>query len=429
MGDQPLTIDGLKGRGSYKADTWQAKATTGRASWRGFSVRAAQVDGDLDSSHLKLTSLLSLAKGSLNLTVSTERRKGAPCVFTGSLADSAGHEDHIAGSYDGASDMALVSQLNGKANLFEFSSNFPSLAARLPESLQIRRFPDVAVKDLSFGMGRAATDWKVGSLQLRSPADITMPMDGHPLVIDGLTGQGGFDGKTWRLSGVAGQTLGGRFEVDGLYEDGVLRQSALAIKSFRMKQISPWFRDPQAPIGEAILSMDYRGAIGAKASALTGSGSVHMENAPLVKVPLLDETYTFFSALGGVKRTGAGSMEASFSATRGVLAISHFSARGDAIAVTATGKIDLIQRNVSGRAKGNLRGVVGVVTRPLSGTLEMKVSGPLDRVRVQPIGPVGGVGEGISGAAKATGNVLREGVTAPVKLFDWFKKETTKPTP
>ena len=91
---------------------------------------------------------------------------------------------------------------------------------------------------------------------------------------------------------MAGQTLGGRFEVDGLYEGGALRQSTMAIKSFRMKQISPWFSDPQAPIGEAILSMDYRGAIGDKASALTGSGNVHLENAPLVKVPLLDTVIT-----------------------------------------------------------------------------------------------------------------------------------------
>jgi hypothetical protein len=102
-------------------------------------------------------------------------------------------------------------------------------------------------------------------------------------------------------------------------------------------------------------------------------------------------------------------------------------ANGGAVTVTATGTIDLVQRKVDAHATGNLRGVVGVVTSPLSQTLEMEVSGPLDQIRVRSVGPVAIVGSGISDAAKATGNVLKEGVTLPLKALDWLKGGSEPP--
>jgi len=51
--------------------------------------------------------------------------------------------------------------------------------------------------------------------------------------------------------------------------------------------------DEAAPnsIGEAILALDYRGSIGSDVTQFTGTGNIRMENAPIVGVPLLDETY------------------------------------------------------------------------------------------------------------------------------------------
>ena len=91
--------------------------------------------------------------------------------------------------------------------------------------------------------------------------------------------------------------------------------------------------------------------------------------------------------------------------------------------MTATGTLDLVQRNVSARAHGNLGGVAGLATFAVARTIQMEVSGPLDHVRVQPVGPLRTLGGGVSHAAKTTGDVLRTGVTMPFKVFDLFKDD------
>jgi multidrug efflux pump subunit AcrB len=60
--------------------------------------------------------------------------------------------------------------------------------------------------------------------------------------------------------------------------------------------------------------------------------------------------------------------------------------------------IDLKQRKVDGRARGNIRGILGLATTPLSRALEMQVSGPLNNIRVRPLG-FGGI---LSGAVTGT---------------------------
>jgi hypothetical protein len=156
---------------------------------------------------------------------------------------------------------------------------------------------------------------------------------------------------------------------------------------------------------------------------LTGSGTVQVENAPLVKVPLLDQTYDLFSAFtAGVKRSGTGELKSTFTAADGVFTIPDFAAKGDSVSVTAKGKLDLVRREISARAWGNLRGVAGIATLAVSRTLEMKVSGPLDQIRVQPVGAVKAVEGTVTGAAKA----LETGVALPFKMFDWLKSDPPK---
>ena len=96
------------------------------------------------------------------------------------------------------------------------------------------------------------------------------------------------------LTGVSGQSLGGRFSVDGLY-DGALRQSTLSVTKLRLAELSSWKDDAQGSFADAVLSLDYRGTLGAEPAQLTGSGTIQMEDAPLVKVPLLDQTATLYS--------------------------------------------------------------------------------------------------------------------------------------
>jgi hypothetical protein len=289
--------------------------------------------------------------------------------------------------------------------------------------VRLRTFPDLSVKDFAVTVGGKSPIWSLGAVQLRSAADLTVDVTGKPLVIDQLTGSASFDGRAWRLTKVSGQSLGGNFVLDGIFEMGTLRQSTMKISKVRLEQLSPWIGAERASLSGGLLSLDYRGILSAEPTQLNGSGSVQVENAPLVSVPLLDQAYDLFGAvIPGVNRSGTGEMTASFSVAKGVVDFPKFTATGSSISVTANGTVDLARREVSARAWGNLRGVAGLATLAVSRTLEMKVSGSLDDIRVQPAGPIGIVGGTISEAAKVTEGVIGAGVRMPLKIFDLFKK-------
>ena len=105
--------------------------------------------------------------------------------------------------------------------------------------------------------------------------------------------------------------------------------------------------------------------------------------------------------------------------------------------VTATGTLDLVHGKISGRARGNLRGLAGIVTSPLSHTMEMEVSGSLDNIRVRPTGiggifmrKVGGRTAPLTQAVKGarmTGSVVRDGVALPLRALKLFKEESSSP--
>ncbi|RYD21559.1 MAG: hypothetical protein EOP88_10895 [Verrucomicrobiaceae bacterium] len=114
----------------------------------------------------------------------------------------------------------------------------------------------------------------------------------------------------------------------------------------------------------------------------------------------------------------------------------------DATAVTrlqtagaiSLGKVNLDKRTVSGRARGKLTGLPGMVTSPLSRLLEMNVAGPYNKIRVQPLGPaklasntasgtVGVVVDTIEETGKVTGTVITEGMKLPFRLLDKDRKK------
>jgi hypothetical protein len=423
-----MKIERLAGRAARKDGAWQIDARTGPVSWQEWSAREMRVKGELGPAGPNINFGWNLAKGSIETTVTRDPRAPVDWRFSGKLKDSGGRVDEFAGRYDDAGQKTVVTRLEGKANLVELASNFPATAALVPKELRVRSFPDVAVKDFSYVMGRKSPGWTVDSVQARSGADFTLNFSAGSMAFDQVTGTAAYNGKGWRLEKVTGETMGGRFSLEGNYESGVLRDSTLALSKLRMEHLSPWLGSERATFGEGILSLDYRGTVAVDPRQITGSGVLTVDNAPLVKVPLLDETYALFSALSlSVKRTGTGKMKASFTANTGVFNIPDFGATSDSISVKAKGTLDLVRREVSAQAWGNLRGVAGLATLVLSRTLEMKVSGPLDQIRVQPAGPVKMAEGTVTGAAKAAGGALESGVKMPLKVFDRLKGDSAKP--
>ena len=78
----------------------------------------------------------------------------------------------------------------------------------------------------------------------------------------------------------------------------------------------------------------------------------------------------------------------------------------------------MVQREISAQAQGQLRGIAGLSTSLVTSMLSMKVSGPIGPVRVQPEGPVRGF---VKGGAKLPVDVIKTGVTMPLKVLDLFK--------
>ncbi|MEP6667527.1 MAG: AsmA-like C-terminal region-containing protein [Chthoniobacter sp.] len=400
---------------------WQAQLTGNGKSleWHGVPLREAAVEAQLTSSDLHLSANLQLATGTATLTASRKDWDKAPLLIAGRLADDGGRKDSIAGSYDGAARALTLSSVRGNANLLAFARNFPAVVPYLPTTIRMTSFPEVELKNFAFREGKSGPDWSLGSLELLSPADLTLTLRTRPLTINRLTGRAAFKGHTWQLTGMSGNLFGGHFTLSGAYADGDLRQARVELAGLKMKEVGPWIDARDATLDAAVLSLDYHGTLSASPAHLTGSGGVRLENAPVVKVPLLDETYALFSAFSpNVQRKGVGHLKSTFSATNGVFDITDFTAHSEAITVTGTGTVDLVRRKVDGRAEGHLRGVVGIVTSPITKALEMKVSGPLDQIQVQPMGPVGIVGGSVSGAAQLPAKALKEGVKLPGHLLE-----------
>lgn len=127
-----------------------------------------------------------------------------------------------------------------------------------------------------------------------------------------------------------------------------------------------------------------------------------------------------------LSRSGTGRLATSFSSTAGVVKIAQFTATSDTVKVTAEGTVDLRRRQVSGRARGNLRGLFGIATGPLGRTLEMEVS--LDNIRVRPIG-LKGIWKVpatlVPDTAKGASGVNRNSVALPLRVFYPFKPDSS----
>lgn len=355
-------------------------------------------------------------------------------VFVGKITDSEGRINQCKGTYRGNEDLVMVEEMQGQANMLEFLGNFPAMDAQLPKEVHVRTYPDMVMKNLVWKTKEGT--WSMSSLHLRSPLELSVKVEGRELPVDQLKGDVAYTGESWKFSDVTARVLGGSVSLKGMHDGKVLRDAAVSVQNVHMAELGPWMGESGSSFGKALASLTYKGDFAVDPEHLSGSGSIQIENAPTMHVPLLDETYALFAALiPGLKReTGNGEMRGQFTSRQGVLTFSSFQASGGSITVTGAGNVDLVGHTVSAKAQGRLRGVGGVITSPISRLLEMEVTGPLDDIRVRPAGPGGLAGQVVEGtvdvargtvkeATKVTGSVVKEGVKIPFRALNLFRKK------
>lgn len=416
------------GSASFLNNTWKFQVGAGPVAWRDFRAKKVTMDGSIAGGKLKSSVDAVLPSGSVDLTLASDEFAKAPLEISGSFKDARGQTDRVAASFRHQTSTWEVARLDGRADLLEFAGNFPGVRVRLPEGMKLQGgFPEISVRNFSYRPGKPVT---LGSLKLLSPMDLTFAVQGRSVGISRLSGQASFDGRAWKLTRLAGGVFGGQMNVDGLYEGDALRDATISATKLHLAQLKSWMGEAQESLGEGVLTFDYRGTLSVKNPAqVSGAGSLKVENAPVVKIPLLDQTYALFSALvSPLQRQGNGSLEAEFSAANGIVTISEFTAHSEAARVTATGTIDLKKREVDARARGNVRGVFGLATAPISRVLEMRVTGPLDQVRVRPLGFDNVLGDKLAGPeekspsapkkpSSVAGDVIRNGISLPFRAL------------
>lgn len=414
--------------------TWSGKVrgTGQNVEWRGLPLRDALVQGQVSQAGLDLTCDLALLQGSAQVHLNREGWSQTPLQMNGTLTDTAERRDDFTASYLGSTRTLTVNEISGKADLIELGRTFPPIAAQIPDFLEVKTFPDLIARDFVWPFGEDIPAWSLASLQLRSPADLVLTIRDHPLAVNDLTGRLSHKEGIWHFDDLKGQLLEGRFTLEGDYNGLILSKARVSLRSLRLARLSPWVGKVGSNLDDSDLSLTYSGAICGDPVRSTGSGSLILTNAPVVHIPLIEQAYTLFpKMLPDRGRAGAGSFQLNFSMTKGIAAIDPFKARSEAVTVTATGTVDLVRRRVDGKARANLRGIVGRITLPLSHVFtDMEVSGPLDDIRVTPEGPVGGVKNLLKGTAKAatggaklSSGVLREGLTLPFEALGMFGRE------
>lgn len=403
-----------------------------QVEWRGVPLKNAMVEGQVSQGGLRLSGDFQFAQGSALVEMSREGWSQTPLNLTGTLTDSANRSDEFEAAYLGRARTLTISRLSGPADLLELAQNYPLLAAQLPSTLTVKIFPDILAKDFVVDLSQEPPVWTLASVQLRTPASIIVTVRDQPLTIDDIMGQISRKTQLWHFNDLKGKLLDGRFKLDGSYDGRILTDAQVSLQSLRLARLKPWLGKISASLDDSDLSLNYRGAICNNPIRSTGSGSLILTNAPVVHIPLLEQTYALFPKLLPDRgRAGAGEFQVTFSMNKGVATIDPFKGRSEAITVTATGTVDLVKQYVQGRARANLRGIVGRITLPLSHVFtDMEISGPLDDIRVSPEGPMGGA-KGLfqgtakvaKGSVKLSGNVLKAGLTLPFEALGMFGEE------
>ncbi|WP_166647046.1 AsmA-like C-terminal region-containing protein [Prosthecobacter fusiformis] len=401
-----------------------------QVNWRGLPMQNALVEGQASQGGLRLTANLKLLKGSGLVELSREGWKDTPLIMTGTLTDSAGRSDEFIGRYEGKARTVTIEQISGSADLVELAQGFPALAEKIPAGVTVKTFPEILAKDFVLQTGVQPPVWSLASAQFKTPASIVVIVRDQPVNVENITGGLSYQKDQWHFHSLKGKLLEGTFALDADYDGQKLTDAKISLKSLRLARLSPWLGNVGSGLENSDLTMDYAGSICNDPVDSTGGGTLVLSDAPVVHIPLLEQTYALFPKLLPDRgRASAGSFQVTFTMNNGVATIDPFKARSEALTVTATGTVDLVKRRVQGHARANLRGIVGRITLPLSHVLtDMEISGPLDDIRVSPEGPIGGAKKLIGGSAEAakdsvklSGDVLKEGLSLPFQALGMFR--------
>ncbi len=396
--------------------------------WKGVCYTEASVDSEITASGSVFRCELHTANGSCTGVLTKQDWHDSPLEFEGILRDSAKRADEFRGSYQNGT--FRVDRLEGDADLISIARDAPAIAVELPSDLKFQSFPRVDARNIRKSKG---SPWTVESLEVGSKEDVQVTIDHRLIVASNLTARGAFDGREWNIIDSSAKLVGGSVNLKGRYREGIMRQSDFSIKGIPASELERLIDGGEKKTRRGVVSGRYQGAIDFRRRQLEGRGSLRMEDAPFVEVPLLDQVYELFAAvIPGVERPGPGEFNSDFKAYPESIEVTKFEAKGgSSLTVSAVGTIDLTHRRVSGRARGKLVGLPGLVTHPLSRLLEMEVAGPYDDIRVKPLGPAKLASNTVSGTVgvavdtleetgKITGTLLQEGVKLP---FRWLKSK------
>ena len=398
--------------------------------WKEVPLKEATAEAKLTAGRSLITAKLVLPHGGADFSITREDWNETPFVFQGKLRDGQGREDEFQGGYSTKSHALTVKRLNGPADLWTLARDVPRVAAALPEEVGFQTFPEVSVRNLKRAKEGEGVRWSVEHAELKGKVVVSLKNE-RKLEVSNLSGGAEYDGRTWKLENVEGRLLGGFMAVSGGYWGKELHDAKVAMEDVKLSELKQWM-EGEASTSNGVLYAEYRGDVDLEGKALEGQGTMRLENAPVIETPLLDETYDLFSQLiPGVERAKTGEFQAEFTGKGKRVEVTKFEAKGGALTVSAKGTIDLETERVKGTARGKLGGLPGLVTSPLSRLLEMNVEGPVDNIRVKPLGPVklisnlasGTVGVAVD-AMEETGRIsseaMKEGVKMPMK---WFQKK------
>jgi hypothetical protein len=381
---------------------------------------------------------LSTAHGSTQGTASVADWDKSPLIFSGHIQDSKGRKDEYRGRHHER--VFTVETLKGDADLWALSAAVPAATVRFPEQVKIQTPPLIDARNIRYDSNTEPPRWTVGTVTLSSPDPVVFTTGKNQIEARDLAATASYNGRDWTIRDSHTQVLGGSLSLQGRFRDGVLHKARVKIEDIRLSQLRRLSGSGSGKPSSGVISAAYQGSIDFPNQQGEGTGTMRMDDAPVIEVPLLDQVFELFAAvIPGVQRPTEGRFDAEFKVRPDIVHVSRFEAKGgSSLTVSATGTVDLKKRRVAGRARGKLVGLPGLVTGPLSRLLEMEVAGPYDDIRLKPLGPARLASNTVSGtvgvavdtveeAGKITGTVLTEGLKVPFKLFGKDPPHEDKP--
>jgi hypothetical protein len=404
---KPFTVTG-----SFEVDAaqpsipWKAKLQgSGKMLvWKGIRLTQAIAEAELSSNGSQIDAQLASSSASVVGKLTRADWKNSPFVLQGTLKDSSGNPSGFDGTYKNR--LLEIQQLKGSANLWEVAHDFPMIAEHLPKAVTFPTFPPMEIHNIR---SDPETGWSIESAKTVGTGTMEIARDDQNIAVRELSGGVSYQEKTWKLEDVKAEVFSGNLAVSGHFSDGAFRQSDVSAEQIKLSEIKQAMGKKNPHRNPGVLAFSYQGSIDVRGRKLVGKGSMSLENAPVIEVPLLDPVYDIFAAiLPGIERAPEGRFEADFTGKSQTLQVDSFTATGGSLTVDAEGDLNLKTGKVQGTARGKLGGLPGILTRPLSRLLEMEVTGSYDNINAEPLNPAKIFSNAATGAFDAIGDALKQ---------------------